>query len=454
MVRARGGGEHGAGRRGDLRDRSRALPRSGALRGRSGGARSGCNALGHGGHRARPDRRAAGSRAARGQPLHDGRVHDRDRGQPGGGAHVRRPASQPRGRRARARAVVDRGTGGASRPRHLVGGGRAVPGACRRTDLPARGAPRAAVRARRQPAGAVGAVGERYLGRLADRPRHHSRHGRPAQRPAAPRGASLLAAQGDQVRPGDPQCQGAVVHPGAAGHDHRDGDLVERGRQPRDGRRRVYPPQRHHAARGRRPAARDGAHPRGLRRRRDGGDRRRHRPPAHGSGAHRTPDAADVAHPPPPLRRFRHHRRRRQRLRRAHAAARLRHRRERVARAAGTVGERHRESARRILRHGARRRVHVGGEQLLLSAHPVVQRPSERSLRRGALPAGRGHRAHVDADSRTDRRARGAGRIARVPRRARARPLHLQPHAPRDRHRAHAGRARGRPGEDLAAAPH
>ena len=60
--------------------------------------------------------------------------------------------------------------------------------------------------------------------------------------------------------------------------------------------------------------------------------------------------------------------------------------------AAGAVGERHRQPERRLLRHGARRRIRLGGEQLLLSAHAVAQRSGVRSVRRSALPARRRQR--------------------------------------------------------------
>ena len=76
------------------------------------------------------------------------------------------------------------------------------------------------------------------------------------------------------------------------------------------------------------------------------------------------------------------------------------------ARAAGAVGERHRQPARRIPGHRARRRVHLGGEQLLLPAHAVAQRPGERPGERGDLPARRGERRAVVRDAGADPRTR------------------------------------------------
>ena len=119
--------------------------------------------------------------------------------------------------------------------------------------------------------------------------------------------------------------------------------------------------------------------------------------------------------------------------------------------AAGAVGEHHREPERRLLRHRTRRRIHVGGEQLLLSAHAVVQRSGERSVRRGALSARRRERTRVDADARagagrsaTRRRCADRTSCARAGRdavHARARGIAT---------RAVARRAASRPGEDRA----
>ena len=53
--------------------------------------------------------------------------------------------------------------------------------------------------------------------------------------------------------------------------------------------------------------------------------------------------------------------------------------------AARAVVERHRESPRRLPGDRARRRLHLGGEQLLLSAHALAQRPGRRRGERGHL---------------------------------------------------------------------
>jgi cyclic beta-1,2-glucan synthetase len=58
--------------------------------------------------------------------------------------------------------------------------------------------------------------------------------------------------------------------------------------------------------------------------------------------------------------------------------------------AAGALVERRRQPARRVRGHRARRRLHLGREQLLLPAHPLAQRPGQRPRHRGALPARRG----------------------------------------------------------------
>ena len=55
----------------------------------------------------------------------------------------------------------------------------------------------------------------------------------------------------------------------------------------------------------------------------------------------------------------------------------------------GAVVQRHRQPARRLHRHRAGRRVHLGGEQLLLPAHAVAQRSGQRPGQRGGVPAGR-----------------------------------------------------------------
>ena len=64
--------------------------------------------------------------------------------------------------------------------------------------------------------------------------------------------------------------------------------------------------------------------------------------------------------------------------------------------------ERRREPARRLRRLGARRGLHVGGEQLLLPPHALAQRSGERSGERRALPPRRGERRAVERDTGAD----------------------------------------------------
>jgi cyclic beta-1,2-glucan synthetase len=77
----------------------------------------------------------------------------------------------------------------------------------------------------------------------------------------------------------------------------------------------------------------------------------------------------------------------RQRDRRSGRGRQLPHPRARRRAATGAVGERDRESARRLRRVGAWRGLHLGGEQPFLPAHAVAQRPGVGSCRRGDLPA-------------------------------------------------------------------
>ena len=67
-----------------------------------------------------------------------------------------------------------------------------------------------------------------------------------------------------------------------------------------------------------------------------------------------------------------------------------------------------------ILRHRARRRIHVGGEQLLLPLDAVVQRSRVRPVRRGALSARSRERRRVDADARPSAGHRRPGARAGV----------------------------------------
>ena len=68
----------------------------------------------------------------------------------------------------------------------------------------------------------------------------------------------------------------------------------------------------------------------------------------------------------------------------------------------GALGERGRQPARRVRRERAGRRLHLGGEQLLLPAHPLAQRSGERPRVRGALPARRGERGALERDASAD----------------------------------------------------
>ena len=91
-----------------------------------------------------------------------------------------------------------------------------------------------------------------------------------------------------------------------------------------------------------------------------------------------------------------------QRDRRTHRRGRLRDPPARRHASAGAVGQRRRQPARRLRRHGARRRIFLGGEQLLLSPHAVAQRSGERSGERRAVPARRGQRRGVERDAGAD----------------------------------------------------
>ena len=71
--------------------------------------------------------------------------------------------------------------------------------------------------------------------------------------------------------------------------------------------------------------------------------------------------------------------------------------------AAGAVGERDRQPARRIRGDRAGRRLHLGREQLLLPADAVAQRSGQRPAERGALPARRGDRRALERHAGADR---------------------------------------------------
>jgi len=135
----------------------------------------------------------------------------------------------------------------------------------------------------------------------------------------------------------------------------------------------------------------------------------------------------------------------RQRLRGIDRGGRLRGARARRPGSAGAMGQRGGQPPRRLPGHRARRRLHLGGEQLLLPPHPLAQRPGERPAGRGAVPARRGERRAVERHPRPRPPRR---RLRRPPRggvelvRARAR---------RHRRGAVDGHGGGRPGEALAA---
>jgi cyclic beta-1,2-glucan synthetase len=131
-------------------------------------------------------------------------------------------------------------------------------------------------------------------------------------------------------------------------------------------------------------------------------DRRRsdtasHRSPAHAvsAGDHRARRGRDAATAG------------RQWLRLAHRVERLSHRGRRRPRAARSVGKRHRQRERRLLRHRTRWWLRVGREQLFLSAHAVVQRSDQRSRWRSHLSPGRRHWPRVEPHARP---AAGEGR--------------------------------------------
>ena len=289
----------------------------------------------------------------------------------------------------------------------------------------------------------------RRLGRLADRARDDRLGRRPADAAPAVRRPSLLATARDDGGPRGAEHASAQLSPGAAGQDHGGDVHVLRLGHHRPTGRRVRP-----APRPPRPGGSCGcsAPPRGftcsatagrsgriieaataqevLAAGRPVGAHRfrsgwRSAPPpprcarsceSSGDAAPRSPSSprtVGTGHRPtnaaPRSCRARATARRvvRQRLRRADPRRRLRDPGQRRPCAAGALGQRHRQSARRLRRQRARSRVHLGREQPLLPAHALAQRPGERSRERGALPArrgdGRGLERHAGARSGTTR---------------------------------------------------
>ena len=271
-----------------------------------------------------------------------------------------------------------------------------------------------AERARSRHGRTVGAVGARNLRRLADRARDDSRTGGPGQRPATARGAPLLADEGHPVGSRDSEREAAFVRAGASRstHDHR--DVLRRGRRPRAAGWRVHSSRRPAIAGRHRPPPNDGAHS-------------RDRAMASGSGeivaANILSHAIRASAEPVDCRHLAATTTRRARRRSTgRGIARIRNGYGGLTDAGDfeidVAGERVPPApwaniianpADWLLRHRARRRIRVGGEQSFLSTDALVQRSGLRPVRRGALSQGCRQRCRVDADARP-----GAGRRRRA----------------------------------------
>ena len=357
-------------------------------------------------------------------PVGVGGVHHARGDQPGPGLRAGRPLPRPACGAARPRPRLDLEPGGApgTRPhaRRWRRCSRSWPGSSS-TATRRCGRRRRSCGAERV---AAAPLGQRRVGRLADPARHHRLGRWPADPAAAARGPPLLAPAGDDGGPRHPQhaIRPTTCRTSPTGSPARSTRWATRARWTAPGGvflRRQRPAH----ARAAPHAPGDGAGPHPLRRpaaRPDPGEctrRTRNRRPTRTS--HRLPPSPGRPTGPMPAwcgwcggsgrgSSPRSPRSRpswwRSRPRRPPAprwrspdngfgglTARRRLRDPGRGRpgAAGAVGQRDRQSARRLRGDRAGRRVHLGGEQLLLPAHALAQRSGERPGERGGVPAGR-----------------------------------------------------------------
>ena len=153
---------------------------------------------------ARSDLRPAHARAARAGPVGIGRVHDAGRDHAGAGLRAGRPLSRPSRGAAGARSGVDRHTGRAQGARRHPGRRRGLPGPGGAFVLSQSRIARPQVDPA-EPGLAAAALGQRDLGRLADRAGHHRIARRAADAATGLLGTPLLAPPGHDGGPGGAQ---------------------------------------------------------------------------------------------------------------------------------------------------------------------------------------------------------------------------------------------------------